>query len=102
MARNTVPVIVKHMTVAIMKKGYSFDVALEIARARLMEWGYLHRGADQGDANSIRLTSKGVKKNQTHLRESGGLRKSMTFDKLFESVQQPEPAGKTIVGDKGT
>ena len=96
MPRNRVPILVKHCAVAIFTeekklkgstKEERFEAALTIARARLMEYGFLAKGADKGDANEIVLTAKGRKQEAVHARERGGSKKNTLFDKLYRLVE---------------
>ena len=100
--RNRVPNIVKHNTLAIYKKGgidggtkqARFRSAWNIARARLVEYGFLVRGSEKGPHGVIRLTGKGRKRNQEHKSEKGVSAKSMLFDQMFEWIRQEEEEGK--------
>ncbi len=99
---NRVPIIVKHMTMAIYDKGgidgsttkEKFQSAWNIARARLTEYGHLAPGSDQGPGSRIRLTGKGRSRNVKHWRENDNVRKNTAFDALYEEIQKDEQEGK--------
>jgi len=82
-AMSQIPRLVKHMTMAILRKGkiHKIDDAFEIARAQLVKYGYLAHGSDKGPVSNIKLTSEGKKKNREHARRP--MRTVMAFDKLF-------------------
>jgi len=99
MPRNRVPVIVKHCTVAIFTEGRGirgstkserFEGALQIARARLTEYGFLARGSETGDPNRITLTAKGRKREAVHKREVAGKRKDALFDRMWKIIEDQE------------
>jgi hypothetical protein len=100
--RNRVPNIVKHTTLAIYGKGgidggtskERFRSAWNIARSRLVEYGFLMKGSEKGPHGVIRLTAKGRKRNQEHKSERGVAIKSMNFDKMFEWIRHDEEEGK--------
>jgi hypothetical protein len=100
--RNRVPNIVKHCTLAIYKKGgidggtakERFRSAWNIARARLVEYGFLMKGSEDGPHGRIRLTGKGRKRNGEHKSEKGVAQKNMQFDKMFEWIRTDEESGK--------
>jgi len=102
MPKNRVPALVKHMTMAILKKGgidggtqkEQFISAWNIARARLTEYGFLTGGSDKGPASNIKLTGRGRKRETLHLREAGRSAKEMLFDSLFSVLQDDEIKGK--------
>lgn len=96
MPKNRVPILVKHCTVAIFKEGKGiqgstkperFKSSLAVARFRLVEYGYLMKGSDKGDANDIRLTAKGRVKEVAHTRERGGRGKNTLFDKMYKWIE---------------
>ncbi len=100
--RNRVPNLVKHNTLAIYKKGKiegstnkeRFRSAWNIARARLVEYGFLMKGSERGPHGRIKLTGKGRTRNQEHKSEKGVSAKSMLFDQMFEWIRQDEQSGK--------
>lgn len=102
MAKNRVPILVKHMTVAIFKKGgidgstekERFISAWNIARARLTEYGFLAPGSDKGPEANIKLTGKGVKRETLHRREAERGPKDALFDKMFDVLLDQEIEGK--------
>jgi hypothetical protein len=96
---SSVPDILKHMTLAIFntrgvrgrgQKG-KFSAAFEIARHRLVEYGYLRKGAEKDDAKEFPLTPEGMKREQVHRKE--GRRKALQFDALFKKVFKGEKSG---------
>jgi hypothetical protein len=102
MASNRVPIIVKHMTMAIYNKGgidgstskEKFRSAWNIARARLTGYGHLTPGSDQGPGTRIRLTGKGRSRNVKHARENDNTSKNTSFDKLYEGILEDDKKGK--------
>ena len=103
--RNRVPNIVKHCTLAIYNgkskidggtKRERFISAWNIARARLVEYGFLAKGSESGPHGVIRLTSKGRQRNQEHKSEQGVGIKSKQFDKLFEWIRDEEQKGGKV------
>lgn len=102
MAKNRVPALVKHMTMAIYNKGgidggtrkERFISAWNIARARLTQYGFLREGSDKGPVSTIVLTGKGLKRETLHRRERDGAMKDAKFDELFEQLQDDEIVGK--------
>ena len=103
MARNRVPNIVKHCAMAIYKKGGiegstakgRFRSAWNIARARLVEYGFLIEGSQIGPAGRILLTSKGRQRNLEHRMERDGRTKSAEFDKRYAILLKDEQEGRT-------
>lgn len=102
MANNRVPKIVKHMTVAIFRKGgidgstqqERFISAWNIARARLTEYGHLSKGSEKGPASNIRLTGSGKKLETKHIREGGRKAKENFFDNLYSAIEDEELQGR--------
>lgn len=105
------PRLLKHMTMAIYHDGglsggarERFRKALDIARSRLVEYGFAHRGGEEGALEDFRLTPKGGKRERRHQRESGGHRKNWDFDRLYEMIQvayeQKSSEGKPAFGDR--
>jgi hypothetical protein len=97
MAASDLPVLVKHCALAIYKSG---DVrgsgiektlgALDIARHRLTEYGFLKSGSEAGEPSKIRLTAKGLKAEARHLREVGSRPKTRAWDKLYRLTMVAE------------
>lgn len=88
------PVLLKHNTYAIylVLKGSNksrFVEAFTIARSRLHEYGYLTQESVAGPVEKIKLTSKGVKRNNHHTNE--GAIKSKRFDALYRQFIAPPP-----------
>lgn len=97
MAAADVPHLVKHNTLAIWRDGKigggkreRFVSAWNIARARLVEYGFLVSGSEKGKSEDIRLTSKGAAREAFHAREPGGKTKSMLFDQMFRWIELGE------------
>ena len=110
MAADGIPVLVKHVALAVYKSG---DVkgsntlekvlgAFDIARHRLTEYGFLKKGSEKGDPSKIKLTAKGHKAESKHRREVGGQVKTKEWDKLYsliaEAEEEPEDDG-SMIGD---
>jgi hypothetical protein len=101
-AKNRVPLLVKHMTMAILRKGgidggtqkEQFISAWNIARARLTQYGMLSQGSDKGPASNIRLASRGIKRETEHRRETGRSSKEQMFDSLFSLLVDDEIKGR--------
>lgn len=94
-----VPHLVKHNTIAIWRTGglsgghkERFVSAWNIARARLVQYGFLSKGSEKGKAADIKLTSKGAKRNREHAREADGKEKSALFDQMFRWIEIAETA----------
>lgn len=90
-----IPILVKHVTIAIWTKQGKvparFHEAFDIARSQLVKQGYLAPGSQLGPAERIRLTSAGVKRNRKHLRE--GAHKNREFDRVYEKLELTMAAG---------
>ena len=94
MADFDIPVLVKHVALAIYREGGlhaawrpKLRMALDIARSRLVEYGLLMEGSQNGDVENIRLTAKGQKRDREHRRENDAHRKSREFDRLFAHIE---------------
>ncbi len=100
MSADKIPNLVKHNTVAIWRAGKidgssakeRFISAWNIARSRLVEYGYLIKGSEKGKAEDIRLTTKGMVRNRKHSREPDSKAKSGLFDKMFPWINLAEQA----------
>lgn len=98
MAKNDIPVLVKHCALAIFKsgdvKGSVMDKTLgafDIARHRLTEYGFLKKGSEVGDPSKIKLTSKGFQAESKHQREgAAGKAKTREWDKLYRVISEAE------------
>lgn len=93
MELSQIPAILKHMTVAVyfrksVKGGYKqkFMKAFAIARASLVNNGYLYRGAEKDPPKLIRLTAQGEALNRKHANE--GRWKNQIFNDLYIELQQ--------------
>ena len=93
MALESIPLLVRHCTVAVYKKLHGdkksrFMEAFEIARAQLMKYGYLTHQSVYGSVEDIRLTPKGRRREQLHRREgSKGQLKNKLFAELFQASE---------------
>ena len=93
LAWKDLPRIFRHSVVAIHSKLGGADSvlrAMKIARASLQDNGYLYNTPLVGDGvlDNIRLTAKGWKRNQEHMREGvSGDKKDLIFKGLFEQIQ---------------
>lgn len=98
MAKAGIPTLVKHVALAIFKsgdlKGNKFkktQAAFDIARSRLVEYGYLKKGSEQGPPENIKLTGKGHKREGYHRNEGGeGKSKTTEWDQLYSLIQETE------------
>lgn len=81
MAVNDIPVMLKRVTIAIMRKRHPFPVAFEIARGSLTNQGFLMKGSEKGAVHHIKLTAKGMQQNREHMRKPA--REVREFDRLF-------------------
>ena len=81
-----IPVLVKHMAMAILRErgARTFADALQIARGRLTQYGFLARGSDEGPVGNIRLTVKGQRREREHRRRPR--RVSSEFDRLYAAT----------------
>lgn len=93
MAADDIPVLLKHVSLAIYKNGYGsgskeqrFWHCFDAARWRLVEWGYLAKGSQKGPVTDMRLTAKGRVKNAEHMREPGRAAKAALFLELYERI----------------
>jgi hypothetical protein len=103
MAAKSVPNLVKHCTIAIWRDGgisggkqERFVSAWNIARSRLVEYGFLQKGSETGPAEKVKLTSKGSKRESFHSREPGGKTKSLLFDQMFRWIEVAEESKKEV------
>jgi hypothetical protein len=102
MAATKIPALLKHMTVAIFKKGGidgstekdQFISAWNIARFRLVQYGFLAEGSQEGEVSKMRLTGKGLKREAEHRRESDRGQKEVLFDKMFAALEPGEELSK--------
>lgn len=70
---KSVPLFVKEVTKAIFDGDHGksmiglsgFRSALNIARFRLTQYGFLSGGSEVGPANAVRMTAKGAERNRT-------------------------------------
>jgi hypothetical protein len=97
MSTADIPILVKHMALAIFKRNYVVGTKVEqimgcfdIARHQLVKFGMLREGSEIGGPESIKLTAKGRKKEALHKTERGGSRKTALFDKLYKLIKEVE------------
>jgi len=101
MPAKQTPVLVKHCALAIHKSGYcsgqgatKAQQALDIAISRLIQYGFLWKGADQGEPEQIKLTTKGRKAERRHRRESGAKAKTDEWNALYGLIQEDTDEGE--------
>lgn len=96
MSASNVPAIVKHAVVAIHGKltGQAAKEraisAWNIARARLVEYGYLTKGSENASSEGITLTPKGTLRNRKHRLEAKNPAVDQEFSALFEHIEPAE------------
>ena len=95
MAEVDIPVLVKHVALAIYESGdvhgekfKKIVTSLQIARGRLVEYGFLQPGSEHGPPDNIRMTVKGVRRNLKHVMESGGKKKTHRWDRLYALISE--------------
>lgn len=102
MAFEGIPAVLRHVTLAVFKKlrgddEHRFKEAFTIARAQLAKYGYLVPESETGSVEHIKLTAKGLKRDQKHLREgSKGRLKDLRFMELYRASElylTEEPKG---------
>jgi hypothetical protein len=107
MAASDIPVLVKHMALAIYEKEYvkgskitRIVHSMNIARGRLVEYGFLYPGSEHGPPSNIRLTLKGHKQNNKHIRELASKWTTAKWDKLYkmisEGIEEDEEGSDTL------
>ena len=84
------PLLFKHMVLAIYKSGrligppkQKMEDSIKIAMSQLKEYGYILEVSTEA---RILLTSKGVQKNATHLKEHDKNAKTRLFDSLYTQL----------------
>jgi len=98
MASGDIPILVRHVALAIYKSG---DVrgastlekaigAFDIARHRLTEYGFLRKGSEKGKPSKIKMTVKGHKADAKHRSEVGSKTKTKEWDKLYSLISEAE------------
>lgn len=103
---SVIPFLVKHVAIAIYESGdvhgssptQKITGAMDIARHRLVEYGFLRRGSEKGPVADIRLTPKGMQRELKH-KYHGPRAKNLEFDRLFsliEGAQEVEDAPKDV------
>ena len=99
MAKADIPVLVKHVALALFKSGdvqginkiQKIQASLEIARSRLVEYGFLTKTSTQGGPENIKLTGKGHKREAYHRHEGGkGAQKTKEWNALYVVIQEGE------------
>jgi hypothetical protein len=98
-----IPILVQHVALAIYESGdvsgsptLRMTGAMDIARHRLVEYGFLRLGSEKGSVDSIRLTAKGSRRDAHH-RGHGGKEKYEKFAKLYALIA---PAHDTEADDQ--
>lgn len=98
--------MVRHCALAIYESGYGsgskeqrFWHSLDVARWRLVEYGYLRKGSQYGPPANIILTGHGKSREAWHRRETGGSRKNQKFKYLYALI---ESAVENMPMDKKT
>lgn len=93
MANLVLPELLKHMALAIYRKGYvrgtklqQLIESLNIARGQLAAWGYLTPGSAKGPLTNIKQTGAGAARSAKHRKEKGGALKTATFDHLYAPI----------------
>jgi hypothetical protein len=85
---DALPLMLRHMALAIYEKKGSgakaFFAAMDISRAKLVEYGYLTPPSEKGPLERIRMTAKGLRKNAEHQRDKARARKVLAFKALYE------------------
>lgn len=106
MAEADIPVLVKHMALAIYESGdipgpklQVIQRSLLIARHRLVQYGFLLPGSEVGGTENIRMTGKGLQRNAVHIRELGSKGTTKRWDQLYELIAEEEGADEDIDGD---
>lgn len=86
--------MVRHCALAIYESGYGtgskeqrFWHSLDVARWRLVEYGYLRKGSQYGPPSNITLTGHGKSRETWHMRETGGSRKNRKFKYLYALIE---------------
>lgn len=81
------PLLFKHMVLAIYKGGsikgtprQKLDASFKIALAQLKEHGHVYEKSSEAQ---VLLTSKGVRQNNSHLKEGDKRGKTRLFDALY-------------------
>lgn len=107
MATKSIPNLVKHTALAIYNSGdisggkkEKFQSAWNIARSRLVEYGYLSKGSEDGPVEKIQLTSKGHQREAIHASEPGSKTKSMLFDQMYKWIETPDETSTTTAATK--
>jgi len=102
MAKATVPFLVKHVALAIYESGdvhgsskvQKITGAMDIARHRLVEYGFLRRGSEKGAVDQIHLTPKGLERERKH-KFHGPAAKNKKFDLLYGLISAVDEEGST-------
>lgn len=86
--------MVRHCAIAIYASGYGngskeqrFWHCLDVARWRLVEYGYLRKGSQYGPPSNIVLTADGKSRETWHMREQGGAAKNRQFKYLYGLIE---------------
>lgn len=107
MPASKIPFLVKHVALAIYESGdvkgstptQKITGAMDIARHRLVEYGFLYPGSQTGPVENMKLTAKGLERERKH-KYHGPKTKNQKFDKLYELISPAqEEAEEDMVGD---
>jgi hypothetical protein len=93
MPASKIPFLIKHVALAIYESGdvigstptQKITGALDIARHRLVEYGFLYQGSETGPVEDIKLTAKGKASEQKH-KVHGPKAKNLKFDTLYALI----------------
>lgn len=118
----SIPILLKHMTLAIYEHKFggadglntmdatraskppprasNFAEAFAIARGRLVEYRHLTPGSLKGPIGKITLTGSGRQLESHHRREAGGGKKTKRFDLLYTKFLMPKPTVAPTVPEK--
>lgn len=95
MPAKQMPVLVKHVALAIYKSGdvigdgvTKVQGALNIAVSRLIEYGFLWKNSGKVSPEKIKLTAKGMRAESRHRREKGGKLKTDQWNDLYQLIQE--------------
>ena len=94
MAAQDIPYLVRHCAIAIYESGYAsgskeqrFWWSLDVARWRLVEYGYLRKGSQYVPPSNIKMTAHGKSRETWHMREQGGAQKNRKFKYLYALIE---------------
>jgi hypothetical protein len=95
MPAKQIPVLVKHVALAVYKSGdiagtgaTKVQGALNVAVFRLVQYGFLWKNAGKVTPEKIKLTSKGLRAEARHRREKGAKLKTDQWNDLYKLIQE--------------